>query len=566
MDLEQIAQKYVVGLRGLAIRPYEHPSAYIPQQPTERQRAFLAIKEREAFYGGAAGGGKSSALLMAALQYVDIPGYSALILRRTFQDLAKPNALLDRAKAWLKNTSATWNETLKQWRFPSGAVLAFGYLQSEDDKFQYQSAEFQYIAFDELSQFTETQYTYMFSRLRRLKGSDIPIRMRSGSNPGGVGEEWVEERFIPPDWIPEDGVQLKIEEKNGRVFVPARMDDNPHLDQEEYEKSLEELDPVTRDQLRRGVWRVRPQGNIYKAWSDGRDGHHVITWSQFKSVFREAAIPSHWLGANSQDWGFDPDPCATIWAFAAGANSPAPNKVPLAGSIFAPRILTSRSEIPDDIGDKINRIESDNGWASRITYRVGSHEASSEHATYAQKCNLYFQKWKPDSRGGIAQVEHVLKIRHLDKPNPFKPWINGTAMFHIIVPDDQMENPKGDEGMALLRAEFRQYKWVTQKITQQRGSNKIVPYDFFNHYMDALRGMAAKWFPKPKPLTTGEKVQAAIPEGHRYEDQRERQPQGAGIQPEAELDYFFNVMRAKKSLAGQRGSVERFDRFGRRIN
>ena len=33
-------------------------------------------------YGGAAGGGKSSALLMAALQGVHVPGYAALLLRR----------------------------------------------------------------------------------------------------------------------------------------------------------------------------------------------------------------------------------------------------------------------------------------------------------------------------------------------------------------------------------------------------------------------------------------------------------------------------------------------------
>jgi hypothetical protein len=52
-------------------------------------------------YGGAAGGGKSDALLMSALRYVDVPGYSALILRRTYADLSLPGAIMDRAKAWL---------------------------------------------------------------------------------------------------------------------------------------------------------------------------------------------------------------------------------------------------------------------------------------------------------------------------------------------------------------------------------------------------------------------------------------------------------------------------------
>lgn len=453
----------------------------------------------------------SSALLMGALQYVDIPGYSALILRRTFQDLAKPNALLDRAKSWLKNTSATWNETLKQWRFPSGAVLAFGYLENESDKYQYQSAEFQYVAFDELSQFTETQYTYLFSRLRRLVGSNVPVRMRSGSNPGGAGEEWVEARFIPEHWNPDDRESFKVEEKAGRAFVPARMDDNPHLDQEEYEKSLEELDAVTREQLRRGVWRIRPKGNIYPMWSDGPDGHHVITWSQFKEVIKQNRIPADYLGALGQDWGFSPDPCANIWCFTASENAPRPSNISLKGDIFIPATMTRKLALAEDVGNDINALEAERDWSGRIQYRVMSHEASSQQATYNRKCGLNFVKWEPDVIGGISQVESALKIRHKDKPHPFKPHLMGRPGLYVIVPDDQMENPKGDEGMALLRAEFRQYKYVEQIITNQRGSNRIVPYDFFNHYMDALRGIAAKWFPRAKPLSDQELIEKQLP-------------------------------------------------------
>lgn len=488
---------------------------YIPHEPTDRQRLFLSLSHQEAFYGGAAGGGKSEALLMAALEYADVPRYSALILRRTFADLSKPGALMDRAREWLASSGARWNEQKRQWRFPNGAVLTFGYLENETDIYQYQSAEYAFIAFDELTQFTERSYTYLFSRLRRLADSNIPLRMRSASNPGGIGAAWVYERFIPDDWQPEDAGALHVHEKQGRAFVPARLEDNPHLDQATYEESLDKLDEVTRAQLRRGDWRIRAQGNIYKAWTDGPDSHHVITWSQFAALFNQRHIPSHWLGACGQDWGFSPDPCATVWNFVAGANAPIVHGHSLADSVFCPAILTCKSEIPDHVGEKIKAIEDDRQWADRIEYRVMSHEASSQRETYRVKCCLSFQKWKPDAHGGIAQMQHAMKLRHADKPHPFKPWLMGRPNYYVIVPDDQMENPKGDEGLALLRAEFREYRYVEPVVTERKGSSPIVPYDFFNHYMDAQRGIAARWFAAVKELTADESFEESLPAGHR---------------------------------------------------
>ena len=80
---------------------------YIPHKPTVKQAAFLLLPHIEAFYGGEPGGGKSDALLMGALQYVDVPGYAAILFRRTFQDLALPGALMDRSKDWLMNTDVS---------------------------------------------------------------------------------------------------------------------------------------------------------------------------------------------------------------------------------------------------------------------------------------------------------------------------------------------------------------------------------------------------------------------------------------------------------------------------
>jgi len=230
---------------------------WIPHDPTKnvKQLAFLMYTGQEALYGGAAGGGKSDALLMAALQYTDVPGYSALLLRRTYPELAKSDGLIPRSIEWLNGKGPDWHETKKLWQFPSGARLEFGHLMRTNDMYRYQSAEYNFIGFDELTTFEEDQYRYMFSRLRRLESSDVPLRMRAGSNPGGIGHDWVSQRFLVEG------------PASGRLFIPANLDDNPFLDKESYEHSLNELDPTTRRQLRYGDWNARRRGAMFqRSW------------------------------------------------------------------------------------------------------------------------------------------------------------------------------------------------------------------------------------------------------------------------------------------------------------
>jgi predicted phage terminase large subunit-like protein len=243
---------------------------YIKQKPTAKQAEFLMKEGNEGLFGGSAGGGKSSTLLMAALQYVMYPNYHALLLRRSFKDLALPGALMDRAFDWLHTTDAHWDDLTKTWEFPSGATVSFGYLEAERDKFRYQGSELQMVGFDEASQFLESQYTYLFSRLRRPKDSFIPIRMRCCSNPGDIGAEWVKARFITYDG--ED-----------RFFIPSRYTDNPYLDQKEYEQSLDKLDPITRAQLKEGNWDVSFSSGLFRReWFEFVDfvpnGHMIRVW------------------------------------------------------------------------------------------------------------------------------------------------------------------------------------------------------------------------------------------------------------------------------------------------
>jgi predicted phage terminase large subunit-like protein len=226
---------------------------FCPQTPSLVQKVFLRTNVDEALYGGAAGGGKSSALLMAALQYVDVPGYSAILFRKTFADLSLPEALMDRFKDWMSDyPEVHWNNNLYVATFPSGARVTFGYLNNINDYLRYKGAEFQFVGMDEVTEIRKDDYIYLFSRLRKPPTgplSEVPLRMRAASNPA---PNWVRDRFL-------------IEgRKEGRVFVPARFTDNPGVDHASYRNSLSKLDTVERKQLEEGDWWVSQGGSMFK--------------------------------------------------------------------------------------------------------------------------------------------------------------------------------------------------------------------------------------------------------------------------------------------------------------
>lgn len=257
--LEELRARFAAHQEALA-----RHSQWVPHKPWPKQLAFMELEELEALYGGAAGGGKTDALLAAALQYVDEPRYSALLLRRSTTDLKLPGALMDRSHSWLDSTAARWHAQDKQWTFPSGATIQFGYCQSELDVQRYKSAEFQFIGIDELTEWPERWYTYLFSRLRRLKSSRVPPRMRAATNPDGPGYGWVRDRF----GIPENEVITEpIRGPEGTLFYPARAEDNPSIDLEAYELALERMlggrGGVKWKQLRSGIWIPDGAGLVY---------------------------------------------------------------------------------------------------------------------------------------------------------------------------------------------------------------------------------------------------------------------------------------------------------------
>lgn len=258
------------------------------------QAAFLAVPYREVLFGGAAGPGKTMGLFMAALQYVDIEDYAAVLFRRTYRQLALPGQLLDIAKRRLRDTDAKWNETEARYDFPSGARIIFGHLDSDRDLEDALGPTYQFIGFDELTTFPEHHYLELFARLRRPPTgplSTVPLRVRSASNPGSKGHRWVRQRFM-------------VERDPDRLFIAANLAANPGIERESYEASLAELPPHRRRQMLEGDWDSKPTGGIFD-----RDWFEVIDEAP-----RDLRPVRYWDTAATRPTEENPDPDFTAGA------------------------------------------------------------------------------------------------------------------------------------------------------------------------------------------------------------------------------------------------------------
>jgi len=260
-----------------------HPDDWKPHAGP--QTRFLSLTCFEALTGGSAGGGKTDMLLVDASRNVGKGygrGFTGVLFRRTHPELEKH--VIPRSQDLYTRLGGRFNANESVWTFPAGERVFLSHMQHDKDKLKWQGAEIQWAGFDELTQFHESQYSYITSRMRSSHG--IRSRLRASTNPGGPGHEWVFKRFAP--WLDpnhEGGrlptgtvrytrlvgdVELDAVKGEpgaiGRCFVRCGLDDNPSLaNDDEYRLMLDRLDPVTRAQLRDGDWLAKPAaGNYFK--------------------------------------------------------------------------------------------------------------------------------------------------------------------------------------------------------------------------------------------------------------------------------------------------------------
>lgn len=292
----------------------EFANREIVYEPTPKQGLFHAASEKIVLYGGAAGGGKSYALIFDAIRYAHVPRYRAVIIRRTMPELME---LIETSKEFYPKLfpGAKFNTQKNLWRFPSGAIVEFGYLDKAGDKLRYQGQQYQYIAFDELGQWPDAEgWNYLKSRLRKppidpITGEKIPTLMRATSNPGA---SWVKEMFIDAapantTYYDRAGVPHK--------FIPASLLDNPHLD-EDYRLMLESLPELERRQLLYGDWNATDSAAFPEFRPEGTFDTDTTTGGQTlvcePHVIEPFEIPKWWNRVCGMDYGYR-DPATAVW-------------------------------------------------------------------------------------------------------------------------------------------------------------------------------------------------------------------------------------------------------------
>ncbi len=267
------------------------------------QTEFLAASEREVFYGGARGGGKSYAMLIDPLRYCDKSHHRALLLRRSMPELRDminhSQRLYGRAFP-----GAKWREQEKEWRFPSGARIEFGYAENLTDVLRYQGQSYTWIGIDELPQYATPEiYNFLRSSLRSVD-PEIPVFMRATGNPGNVGSLWVKEMFVDPA-EPNEAFKINIDTVAGqktitRRFIPAKLQDNPYLMQtDDYLIMLSSLPEVQRKQFLEGDW---------GAFENSAFPEFSIT----THVVQPFDVPRNWLRFRTCDWGYSSAACV-LW-------------------------------------------------------------------------------------------------------------------------------------------------------------------------------------------------------------------------------------------------------------
>lgn len=276
-------------------------------QPHAGPQAFAySVFVRELLYGGAKGGGKT-ALALAKFMPLAVqfgPDAVGIVIRQSYPELEQ--VIAEGMRIFVRTGWAEWIAGAKEFRFKTGAVLRLRFIERYEDCQNYQGHEYIYIVFEEAGNFPDHRiFEEMSTCLRSARVPDQYWQIIYTANPGGQQHEYLRNRFgiyrFP------NGMQY-LRDKAGRIrlFVKARVTDNPSLAGTSYEEDLKNIaDPVKRRAYYDGDWDI-----VAGAYFDG-------VWSTARNVVEvEEQPPIHWPVMRSLDWGSREPFCVLWWTVA----------------------------------------------------------------------------------------------------------------------------------------------------------------------------------------------------------------------------------------------------------
>ncbi len=285
--------------------------------PQPRQILFLENPAFEVLFGGAKGPGKTDALLADPTPQLKIPDFKAKIFRRTNPRLLD---LIDRSyKHFHGKFGAHWDGEKKRWIWPNRSYIQFCHCQNETDKWNHQGQECHWMGFDQIEEFTQTQYEFLFAQVRS-SNPNIKCYVRATSNPGNVGHAWVKSRFIDklgkngevkffvkpsPD---QDEIECSPQTPKAlsRSFIFSNVYDNDFIVKNDpmYVSRLESLPAVQRRAFLLGDWDAF-EGQFFQEFDRNI---HVVSRETFKQMCQQMPVKRFC----AMDYGFR-NPSSVGW-------------------------------------------------------------------------------------------------------------------------------------------------------------------------------------------------------------------------------------------------------------
>lgn len=222
-----------------------------------------------------------------------VKGYGAVIFRRESPQITATGGLWDTSQLIYPHANGKPRQTpWLGWKWLDyGTSVRFHHLQHEDDKLAWQGSQLDFVGFDELTHFTESQFFYLLSRVRSTCG--VKPVMRATTNPDPESwvrrflAPWVDDEYADPAksgevrWFYREGDDIvwlrsvkdrpdyiPLENVHSATFIEAHLEDNPALMQSDpgYKGRIQALPLVERIILSGGpqAWKVRREGNMFK--------------------------------------------------------------------------------------------------------------------------------------------------------------------------------------------------------------------------------------------------------------------------------------------------------------